>query len=534
LFDPPFFFLESLVHSLQMKLSNSICSVILVCSSALVTAVQLTFDEDPRALAKNDNKKKGSRERAAADQGGQISSSAVTALILKNPIIARTQEEEGILLQRRSSFDLSRLPRNRILRERLLSVDVGSFKDTVSEVSSADGTPSSLASSRSKIFATEELCGNLHKQGDFLGIWKQRFFRLAALEQNELGAVEGLAQEYKQPSKRLYLLFYWTCEAHVAMSENHRNIPKGAFALESCTVRMGQDSAANATTFHVEGLVDAFDPDNDVPTFALRANDRRTAHRWITGLLSAGIASTCPKHNCDRTRGSIPIADLSDDLVVITHPASGQALTKNFFRLYLAHESAQAADLEDDEYELPSRVFLLSWLSEKSAISKPLTAKNMYDLSKAKAVVNDAAPEMIVIRNAEDLHVFNQFPCQNGTLVLKARNAQEACIWARAIDESCKIDEEGFSSFGGSPEPFDELLKEIDAPGTIETNRENVDNVEEEDEDEEEANRGMMATLLQSLSFSSNDSSLSWKQGRLLSPVEEERPSTTFLSGKFL
>ncbi|GBG27293.1 Hypothetical Protein FCC1311_035152 [Hondaea fermentalgiana] len=307
--------------------------------------------------------------------------------------------------------------------------------DTSSEGTTASGRES---------WAMEEVCGHLQKQGDVLGLWKQRFFRLAAFESYELDNFPDLPKGIiSADTHRRFLLLYWSCDARMAMTGAQRLRPRGAFLLSNCSVATGNDAANSSLILH--NLVNAMNPQAPVPPMRLKASDARRAHRWMSALTFASIAESFPRTGFDQLR-TYPMPDLCETLGVVASPATGQVLCNFYFRLYKAYESPAAADAaaaassdDADDADLVN-TFLLSWDSEKQAVSKPIAAQSMYDLAAARATVTDTAPGVITLQGVKNLLPVNMHR-SNGMLYLKAPSQALANAWARAIDPRCKLPE---------------------------------------------------------------------------------------------
>lgn len=320
------------------------------------------------------------------------------------------------------------------------STEVGIRRNTDSI---SDASSEGSFSERNQLWAMAEIGGYLQKQSDVFGIWKQRFFRLASFEPHELEMLTPLASEVvKRTTHRCYLLLYWTCDAHTAMTGKQRTNPRGAYLIGDCEVKAGGDSAKR--TFVLRNLLNAMDLRTPVPPVHLSASDVRGAHRWMSALSFARLAESLPRVTLDAQERTYPLPDKSETLGVLASPATGEVICSFYFCLYRAHASsvaaAQAAARDEEKDDLMSlpRCLLFSYESEEKAVSRPIVAQSIYDLTKARVTVMDPIPDVLILQGVENCLPFNMHRV-NGKLYLKAPSVEAAMEWAQIIDINCRL-----------------------------------------------------------------------------------------------
>jgi hypothetical protein len=413
-----------------------VLSFALVVSALLVTGVRLAFAErggeaaaEERAALEAQRERRRLRRgagRRGAGRKRRNSLGSVGLVLAPTPTkrpggtgAAASVEEQRLLREEaRDTFaarELSPLFVAGEAKARSRSVDQlsvashdseGSQLDSSVEEGAAGGAGAATASR-----AMEEVCGQLQKQGDHFGLWKQRYFRLACLEPFQLEEVEGVKFKALNLEERSFVLLYWATDAATATSAKLRNKPRGAFLVTSeSTVEEGESKLVLV----LRGVVNAMDPLATVPPVRLCAANVRAAQMWAGALCFAALSRRLPP-STDRLRPA-PLPDRCDSLGLASS-AQGDAAFNLFFRLHRAHGG---------------RAFLAGWDSEKQAHAKPITAQNLYDLSLASVKMTREQPQMLELHGVVDLMPLNTHPAK-GRLFLKARSAEDALAWALAM-----------------------------------------------------------------------------------------------------
>uniref|UniRef100_A0A7S2W9Z7 PH domain-containing protein n=1 Tax=Mucochytrium quahogii TaxID=96639 RepID=A0A7S2W9Z7_9STRA len=318
----------------------------------------------------------------------------------------------------------------------------GKKKGKRSSLGSAHSEETTLRLLENGSWTMEEICGMLQKQGDVFGMWKNRYFRLACLDSKELQEFSGLHKSYRFGDKtHAYILFYWACDAHVAISGQHRYNPRGAFDLSGCTITRDSQEL-----FVLNNLVNAMDPAAHVPPVRLRASNERVAHRWISASSFASFSTSLPQQTTEN--GIRPLAQISDTLGFVLD-SSGKK-QEMYFKLYTAE----------------GRRFLLCWEDEKHATSRPITAQNIYELSKSSSAIKGEDPQLIHLSRVENFMPANYLQVK-GTLILKARTIPMAVEWAKLLCEDSEIDAqvEGWLA----PSPTTPTKRHDDPPSMVST-----------------------------------------------------------------
>mmetsp|Transcript_2728 Transcript_2728/g.5297 ORF Transcript_2728/g.5297 Transcript_2728/m.5297 type:complete len:563 (-) Transcript_2728:89-1777(-) len=377
------------------RLQYGLCTVALVISSILLTSIRVLFADPNEKLADKDAKTE--RSDAAIKNSKKPPAASHTGA-------TGQRQKEGAPLKRRNSCGTHeafgpKSPVSRRNSRRALSVDARSVaSNTLSEYDAVSREMNVVS-------------GALQKQGDYLGFWKQRFFKLASFLPHELASINGIHPSLcKESGPRRYLLQYWACSETKAQTPAMCNSPRGAFLVRGCSIEKDEFKLV----FVLSNLIDAMNLNQVVSPIKLCAPNVRAARRWVSGLTFASI---------------MPPSSAQEDSIM-PQKAGMLLLSPNMTKEAAFMYSFQLFRVEGVKGE--KRSFLMCWDPTRQDASSSITPQSIYEVTKASVSIVKEMPDVLVLEHVLDNVPLNHFLCR-GRLFLQAESQTDAVTWASSI-----------------------------------------------------------------------------------------------------
>ena len=358
--------------------------------------------------------------------------------------------------------------------------------------------------------------GYLNKQSDHMGIWRQRYFVLGAYDQSELKLYRDFAQAhfFEQTEvtngDKIFVLFYWSCNAENAQTEGFRYKPRGAFAFKLGT----KMDRGDGMMISIDGLVNAFKPSRRVPVLHLAAFNIRDFQTWLRALAFAALTErlfTRCINWTDDAQSEIWCGNLGVRIF-----SARSNFRKSYVQIY--RDSAKWTNNE--------RVLLMVWDNEESANKMFWKPKNVYEISDASVTILKSEPCVIVLSEIISFHLAGPNPLKgaksNRKLYLAALSHSESVKWANSLVQDPKrrriesvlshrpffIKGEDFIDEYIAPEITSTLYKKVEnRMGVMENGEEIVDEVCVNQDESKGSCSPLSSSSFQEVSVSNHDDS---------------------------